>query len=221
MLERMLVLSDIDGTVTKNPAIMVRMVEVHAQNGTMLPGHIQRVREHFARFSEGNLSYEDFAEELLIRYAAGLNGIHLQTILSEVRDNINNGTIPLFTNISSLLHTLQTDHDLYFVTASPQFIAQAVAERFPPANYLSTLFEVDSGFLTGKVQSSLARRETKQAAIAEVVARYPKAGSVALGDTMGDIAILEAAQTSICVNPEEELRRLAQERSYTILEGKE
>ena len=188
----MLVLSDIDGTVTKNPPIIIRMAEVQSQTGSLRPGYFERMIEHIGNYHDRKLVYEDFAQGLLNRYAEGLKGTQLSTVLAEVRYSIENGTIPLFSNISELIRTLQQDHDLCFVTASPQFIAQAISERFNPARFISSIFEVDGEYLTGRITSSLATRDSKGSAILEIVRNYPHAGSVALGDSIGDIIMLEA-----------------------------
>lgn len=221
MAERLLLLADVDGTVTQNPPILSRLAVVQDRTGTLREGCLNALGGVSARYNHGNgdMTYEQYANGLLNLYAEGLMGISLATVLSQIRESISDGTVPLHTNVSRILRNLQNSHDLFFVTASPQFIGQAICERFLPSRFISSVFEVKGNILTGRVSASLASGEAKLGAIQELVARYPKSGSVALGDSIGDIRMLEAVERPVCISPDNELLRLASARGYQIIQG--
>lgn len=222
MVERLLLLSDIDGTVTQNPPILERMAQIQAQRGILREGCLDALNRISTRYhnSENGMSYEQYVNGLLSSYAQGLRGSELADLLSQTREFIDDGTIPFYHNVSMLIRSLQQyDHDVYFITASPQFIGQAIAERFSGSQFISSVFETDNNILTGRVTLSLARGEDKLGAIQKLVQRYPHAGSVALGDSVGDMNMLDSAQVRICVSPKESFRKIALAKGYRIIEG--
>ncbi len=218
-IPRELILSDIDGTVVGNPPIFIQLAGLQEQNGTLQKGTLGIVHDIISARKAGKIGYEDYADKLLGEYAKGLTGAEEDVVLSQTRELLESGRINFFTNISEMLRAGQMMHDLCFVTASPPFIAQAVSEMFPGSRYLSTEFGIRNGRFTGNVDNSLAFRDAKMKAIGSVSRHYPKGVSIALGDAIGDVEMLQAARIAICVNPEDELKQVAQTKGYSIVTG--
>lgn len=218
-IPRGLILSDIDGTVTPNPPILTELAKKQEQSGTLRRGTTGIMGEITALRKSRELGYGDYADKLLCEYAKGLTGVELDLVLSQTRELLSSGPVRLFTNISEMLRAGQMIHDLWFVTASPQFIAQAVAEKFPGSRYLSTIFGLENGRFTGIVDNSLAYRDAKSRVINRLSTKYPKGVSIALGDSIGDVEMLRAARIAICVSPEGDLEKIAQTRGYRIVVG--
>lgn len=215
MPERFLALSDLDGTVLANPPIMIGLAEYQADK--LAPGSVNRINRLLSAYLEGKFQYEDFAQRLLAFYAEALRGKNFSLVVEETRRFINE-RVSFYPVVAKLFAQLQKTHDLYFVTASPQFIAGSVVERFGARGSIASIFEVIDGCFTGNISSSLAKGEDKKSAIQELIARYPETMTVGLGDTEADEPMLSLVELPLCVNPNPVLREIAQNRNWKIIQ---
>jgi HAD superfamily hydrolase (TIGR01490 family) len=104
---------------------------------------------------------------------------------------------------------------VYIVSATLQEIVQAIADDLGFDGALGTVCEVVDGKYTGKAIRAL-HAENKAACIREL--DYDLAASTAYSDSHTDLPFLEAVGYPVAVNPDRALRRIADERSWPILE---
>lgn len=123
-----------------------------------------------------------------------------------------------FPYIKTALRRLVSTHDLYFVTAEPQFVTEALGVLYPVCGSVSSRFEVVQSKFNGRVEHSLASSIAKQAAIDHLIRRYPYGGSVVYGDSEGDIGMLGSVEQAFCVRPTAFLRAHARSCNWNILE---
>jgi HAD superfamily hydrolase (TIGR01490 family) len=104
---------------------------------------------------------------------------------------------------------------VYIVSATLHEIVEAIADDLGFDGALGTRCEVVDGRYTGKAIRAL-HAENKAAAIRELP--YDLDECTAYSDSHTDLPFLEAVGHPVAVNPDKELRRIAGERGWPILE---
>jgi HAD superfamily hydrolase (TIGR01490 family) len=108
---------------------------------------------------------------------------------------------------------------VYIVSATLQEIVDAIAEDLGFDGALGTICEVRDGRYTGKAVRSL-HAGAKAEVVREVAQEegFDLAECTAYSDSHTDLPFLEAVGHPVAVNPDRALRRIANERSWPILE---
>jgi HAD superfamily hydrolase (TIGR01490 family) len=106
---------------------------------------------------------------------------------------------------------------VYIVSSSPEGVVRPLAERLGADDVIATRAEVVDGKFTGKLEF-YAYREKKAEALHEVEKSegIDLSGSYAYSDSITDLPMLEAVGNPVAVNPDRELRKLAQQRGWNI-----
>ncbi len=214
-MNRPLALFDIDKTLYDGFSLFPLMQEQVAQ-GQISADVLEKSQAVLELHKNDILKYEHFAKQLLDLFARGLKGQRTAEVGS-LTDNFFAKSEDFYEYADPTITLLGVDHEVVLVTAEPQFVASAVAKRFGVRNFCNTVFATQDGVFSGEVSTYLAARQEKTRAINHLTAAHPWAGSLAFGDSEGDIEILDSVETAICVNPSTGLRHIANERGWAIL----
>lgn len=105
------------------------------------------------------------------------------------------------------------------LTSTNSIVARPIAEALGISEVLGTTLELRDGRFTGRITGSYGAREGKVAIAREWAARHgvTLADFAYYGDSVNDVQILEAVGFPNTVNPSGELRRIAEERNWPIL----
>ncbi len=221
MKERKIALFDIDGTI-HDGILLFPLAKRQHEDGIIDTECLRQLDQDLQQYKSGATDYEFFAKELLIHWAAGLEGKFYETVLDQARrfiDGDENNFFPFLLQVTALL---SDTYDIYFITGETDFVAENVTQKFQGNGYISSEFEKDgNGRFTGRVKSFLATREEKKNAIKPLLEEHDRSDSFAFGDTEGDIEILESADNPICVNPTPGLSEIAKQRGWVIVKPKE
>ena len=108
---------------------------------------------------------------------------------------------------------------VYVVSATLQEIVEAIADDLGFDGALGTICEVRAGRYTGRALRAL-HAETKAECLRELAATHglDLAECTAYSDSHTDLPFLEAVGHPVAVNPDRELRRIARERGWPVLE---
>jgi HAD superfamily hydrolase (TIGR01490 family) len=107
---------------------------------------------------------------------------------------------------------------VFIVSSSPEEVVRPLAAHFGVVDVLATRAEVDAdGRYTGRLAFYCYGR-AKAEAIRELAQRegLDLAGSYAYSDSITDLPMLEAVGNPVAVNPDRELRKVAEERGWRI-----
>lgn len=110
--------------------------------------------------------------------------------------------------------------DRYIVSASPIELVQRLADQIGLEGAVATRSEIEGGRYTGRLDGPFCYGEGKVFAIERLAqARgYDLAQCSAYSDSISDIPFLTAVGTPVAVNPDKELRAVARERGWRIIE---
>jgi HAD superfamily hydrolase (TIGR01490 family) len=106
---------------------------------------------------------------------------------------------------------------VFIVSSSPEEVVTPLAEHLGEVDVIASRAEVVGGRYTGEI-GFYCYGEGKAAAIREVAARegIDLSASYAYSDSMTDMPMLEAVGHPVAVNPDRELRRVAERRGWQI-----
>ena len=107
---------------------------------------------------------------------------------------------------------------VYVVSATLQEIVDELASELGFDGALGSICEIADGVYTGRAERP-CHGEAKAAALRELAVRdgLDLARSTAYSDSHSDLPFLEAVGNPVAVNPDRELRRVAQERGWPVL----
>jgi HAD superfamily hydrolase (TIGR01490 family) len=107
----------------------------------------------------------------------------------------------------------------YIVSATLQEIVEELAEELGFDGAIGSTCEIEDGVYTGRSLRG-AHGKGKAAALRELAAErgYDLAASTAYSDSHTDLPFLEAVGHPVVVNPDRELRRIAEERDWPVRE---
>lgn len=107
---------------------------------------------------------------------------------------------------------------VYIVSATLQEIVDELARELDFDGALGSVCEIVDGVYTGRALRP-CHGEAKAAAVRELAERegFDLSGSTAYSDSHSDLAFLEAVGNPVAVNPDRELRRVAQDRGWPVL----
>jgi HAD superfamily hydrolase (TIGR01490 family) len=109
---------------------------------------------------------------------------------------------------------------VYLVSSSPEEIVRPLAEYIGVPHYIATRARIDvEGRYTGELEF-YCYGDNKAVAIREHAARYgiDLAQSYAYSDSVTDVPMLEVVGHPVVVNPDKELRKIATEREWEIVQ---
>jgi HAD superfamily hydrolase (TIGR01490 family) len=106
---------------------------------------------------------------------------------------------------------------VYIVSSSPEEVVRPLAERLGVDDVLATRAECIDGLYTGNLEF-YCYREQKAERIIEMAQEdgLDLRGSFAYSDSITDLPMLEAVGNPVAVNPDRELRRVAEQRGWRI-----
>jgi HAD superfamily hydrolase (TIGR01490 family) len=106
---------------------------------------------------------------------------------------------------------------VYIVSSSPEEVVRPLAERLGADGVIATRAESVDGKYTGKLEF-YCYGEQKAGAVRELAERegIDLSGSYAYSDSATDLPLLEAVGSPVAVNPDRDLRKIAEQRDWQV-----
>lgn len=164
---------------------------------------------------------DEQSERLRQRVAASLEGVRVRD-LERLAVRILQGILPrLYPQMLTLAYEHQdAGRRVYIVTAAANDLAEILARVLAFDGGLgSHLSAVEGGIYTGHVAGRFLYGEAKAVAVRELAARegIDLSESYAYSDSVSDLPMLRAVGHPVVVNPDDGLRRCAQEGGWDVV----
>lgn len=213
-MTKSIALFDIDNTMYEGFSYF-ELLEKQVYEGLIDKQIFDNAKASMQKYKSKLQDYETTIVELLDIYAAGLREKKYDAVLESTKEFYRNST-KFFSYTKPTIEELRNSHDIALVTGEPQFVAEAVAERFKLESYYCTEYEVQAGKFTGSVKSYLASRHEKHDAIKHLMQGHGVKNSFAFGDSEGDIEMLRAVEHPVCLNSTDGLRDIAEKERWHV-----
>lgn len=148
-------------------------------------------------------------------------GWDVQTVREIVADTLHNVVEPLV--YDEAVHLIEQHHaagrDVIIVSTSGSEVVEPIGAMLGADHVVATRMKVKDGKYTGEIKF-YAYADNKAKAIRDLARKrgYDLDNSYAYSDSITDVAMLESVGNSFVVNPDKELRKVARERGWPVLE---
>lgn len=189
------------------------LLQKQTDEGLIVPAVLDTANKAMAGYKSGAVNYEKTIVSLLDIYAEGLKGEQYETIYNSTHEFYRDSQ-KVYGFARNVFDLLRPTHDICLVTGEPQFIAESIADIYGLDSYYSTQYKVAGGIFTGGITSYLASRHEKHDAVRHLLQGHKIGGSFAFGDSEGDMEMLAAVESPVCINPNAGLRERATQHGW-------
>jgi len=162
-------------------------------------------------------AFKTYERHLVGFYDKLLENLSVQHFTEAAQEVFNEYKDQVYVYTRGLIKQLKADGYLIFALSGSQTeIVQMIADYYGFDDYIGTTYERSGKFFTG---NHIAHLGKKDEVLETLVLRHnaDKKGSVAVGDSAGDISMLEAVELPIAFNPENKLLNYAKAKGWKIV----
>ncbi|MEM8926201.1 MAG: HAD-IB family hydrolase [Actinomycetota bacterium] len=157
--------------------------------------------------------------ELALEMGEGVSLADLAPVVTAAAESIAESVRP---GMRLLLDNhLAAGHYCVLLSASPQPLVEEIAALLGAHRGIGTIIEHDGTVLTGKIRQPMCYGEGKLLRLDAAVGWTPANGDIhtyAYADSMSDLPLLEAVDSPVVIAPDRQLRKLAGQREWPVIE---
>lgn len=170
-------------------------------------------------FAVGGADHDQM--DRLREFLSGLvTGWDVATVREIVADTLNTVVDPLVYDeaVSLIDEHHEAGRDVIIVSASGLDVVEPIGHMLGADGVVATELEVEDGRYTGQITRYVYAEEKARAIhdLADTMG-YDLAASYAYSDSVTDVPMLEVVGHAFAVNPDKELKRIAEERGWPVL----
>lgn len=192
MLKNNLVLSDVDGTIVKGSLVLDHACHLH-DLGVADFGDLPELWKDDPKNGE-------FIFELSQVYRHAITGKKWEDLY--IDDFLTHG-LPypdkFYSTIDRLIQHYENGDEVVLISGSPDFLVAHFAEFYGFKGFGSTYYRDEKGVFTGELYPMFHSENKKEVVSNFDLSSYKKV--IAYGDTKGDIALWEASDHAVLVDP--------------------
>ena len=216
---------DVDGTIFRS-SLLIELVEALINDG-VFPAEAKDLYRHEAtlwRNREG--TYNDYIEAIIDTYLAHIKGVHYGDFADVGKRVVNINSKRVYRYTRDLIEELRgKGYYIVAISQSPKTVLDAFCKQYGFDKVYGRMYEIGpQDRFTGEV-TDVHLIENKANIVKRVFehnANLTRIGSIAVGDTEGDIPLLESVEQAICFNPNQALYTYAKRMNWqTIVERKD
>lgn len=210
---------DIDGTVFRS-SLLIELVERMIDKGIFPETARESYRQEFSSWRNREGKYEDYIAAVVRAYITHIKGVFYGDLADIGRAVVDEKGKHIYRYTRDLIEQLRRDN--YFIVAisqSPKTILDDFCASHGFDKVYGRIYEIGpQDRFTGEV-ADVHLIENKANIVQRVVQKEDVTleDSVAVGDTEGDISLLEAVETPICFNPNKTLHDYAKRVGWRVV----
>jgi phosphoserine phosphatase len=182
------------------------------ERGLVTPAVAEAMRKRYSLYEKGEVGEEPMCAEMVTMNRSVSCDV-LYRGAAEFFDEVVGSRI--FPDMLELTHELKKQAcELWAVSSTNNWVVEIGAERFgiAPEHVLAACVHIENGCATDRILR-VPTDELKALAIREVIGGPVDA---VFGNSIHDYAMLEMAKWPFCVNPNPDLRKLAEEHGWPV-----
>lgn len=165
------------------------------------------------------ISWRDYESKVIRAIEDNIANITPETLESAARAVVERSGHKIYNYTAKLLRQLQSEgYYTIAISASQQEIAEQFAQRYDFDDCIAAVWERHNGSYTGQKSRDIFGR--KNEIIRDYAQEHPDLtldGLVAIGDSDGDVSLLQMAARPIAFNPSEELLDTAMTNGWSVV----
>lgn len=211
---------DIDGTIFRS-SLLIELVEALIREG-VFPAEAREVyTTQYEAWRNREGSYEAYIEAVIKSYLANIKGVYYGDVADVGRGVVAVQRRRVYRHTRDLVDKLKREgYYLVAISQSPKTLLDDFCEQYGFDKVYGRVYELGpQDRFTGVVSDEHLIRN-KATIVKRVFDHQPTlttADSIAVGDTEGDIPLLESVSNPICFNPNQALYQYAKRRQWEVV----
>jgi len=211
---------DIDGTLFRS-SLLIELVEELVKEGAFPPDVKSGYAGAMAAWQAREGSYDAYIAAIITTFLAELKGVHYGVLADVGRRVVAMESRRVYRYTRDYLQELKQDgYMLIAISQSPKTVLDEFCRQYGFDKVYGRMYQIGpSDCFTGEVIDEHLI-ENKANIVKRVFERHPeltREGSIAIGDTDGDISLLESVDHPICFNPNQALLDHAKSQGWSVV----
>jgi HAD superfamily hydrolase (TIGR01490 family) len=211
---------DIDGTVFRS-SLLIELVEELIRTEVFPPEAYDGYRSEYTAWRDRQGTYEAYIAAVIDTFLTHIKGVHYGTFADVGRRVVSVHQHQVYRYTRDLISALKRDgYYIIAISQSPKTVLDEFCRQYGFDKVYGRMYEIGpQDRFTGEVVDEHLI-ENKATIVERVFARHPelsRSGSLAVGDTDGDIPLLAAVEKKICFNPNQALYNHAREHGWSVV----
>jgi len=211
---------DIDGTIFRS-SLLIELVNELVEEGVFPPEALLEYEDSYARWRDREGTYEEYINDVISAFLKNIKGVHYGTFADIGKRVVATQSKRVYRYTRDLMQVLKAEgYELIAISQSPKTILDEFCKQYGFDKVYGRLYEIGpqdqfTGVVTDEHlinnKSNIVKR------VFERHAELSKVNSIAIGDTEGDIPLLENVTRPICFNPNQALYAHARRNGWEIV----
>lgn len=209
---------DIDGTVIRWQ-LYHAISDALAQKGIIDPRAFQQVKKARMNWKRraGEASYHNYEQTLVAVFEQALHGLDVHDFNTAADEVFEEYKDQVYTYTRDLIHSLKAKHYILFaLSGSPANIVEKLVHYYGFDDFAASHYQQYRGRFTGTTELSIGKKAQLLQELMEKHQVTP-VGSFGVGDSEGDIDMLNMVEQPIAFNPSSQLMNYATEHHWAIV----
>ncbi len=210
---------DVDGTIFRS-SMVIELVETMMEEGIFSKKASEEYEKEYLKWFEREGSYEEYINAVVRVFMKNIKGVHYGTFIDVARSVTERQSKRVYRYTRDLIKELKKDgYYLLAVSQSPKTAVDGFCKNLGFNKVYGRLFEIDAQDLfTGEIIDEHLIVD-KAGIVQRAVGKegLTLEGSIGVGDTEGDISLLELVENPICFNPNSNLYEHAKRMGWKVV----
>lgn len=209
---------DIDGTIFRS-SLLIELVEALVAKGLFPEESKDLYSKAYRNWFNRQASYEDYIDAVILAFRSNIKGLNYQSYLEIAKQVVLDNKHRVYRYTRDLIAELKKEnYYLLAISNSPKEAVQSFCEDLGFDKVYGREYEVVEGNFSGEILH-LDLVSDKSRIIKRVIEKekLSLAGSIGVGDSEGDVPLLDVVENPICFNPNYKLYTVAKEKAWKIV----
>ncbi|MFH1224086.1 MAG: HAD family phosphatase [Pseudomonadota bacterium] len=215
------VVFDFDGTLRKGHVTQLFKDALYT-NGCFSAEEYRIQNNIFDQYNSNEINYTEWLDKWVISWGRAFKGLEVEKVMNIAVSVFDKAREDIYPEAFELVDYFNKKKiKTILLSAGASEVIGLIAKHLNFDHYIATQQGVSDKKYTGKVIStvhtSIGKGQTLTSFLKEHNLSIP---FFAFGDSLGDLSILELAKNPIALNADSELKKIAKDRSWTVVDTK-
>ncbi len=211
---------DVDGTIFRS-SLLIEIVEQLIKEG-VFPKEAEEIYEDSYRaWRNREGSYDDYIYDVIEAFVTHIKGVHYGTLADIGRQVVAVQSKRVYRYTRDLIQELKGQgYTLIAISQSPKTVLDEFCRQYGFDKVYGRIYEIGPQDRFTGVVSEEHLIKNKSNIVKRIFDRHPELSrehSIAVGDTEGDISLLEGVVRPICFNPNQALYTHAKRNGWEVV----
>lgn len=191
------------------------------KNGLISQDDLNIIMEDLNDYKKGILSYEKASENIINHYVQITKGKKRSDFSKNAEKFFTKNKNKFYPFLSQVISKYQKTHNSFFISSGFDYSVEIVCRMFGLTGFICNEITTQNDIFQGELITKVYNQQDKEKIVEKIMLDYVWKGSVGFGDSISDAGIMNSCQNAICVNPSQELQKLAKEKEWIISKPEE